>query len=421
MENQNSNRTYVLNKETSKIELHFSKEDYQSLSDEQKKQIKSAYLYSGTAKAWVSRSTNNHYSAIRIAEQLGFTDGGSIGERLSFEESLNKQVAKAEARTERYEQYSDNASKRAEQLQNGAREHEGDISFWTQPFYNTSGGRTFKNYRERIMNNYGKGFDEYRKSEYFSNKARTAEETASMSKFKDRTYLSNRIKESNKTIKTLEKNVVYYEDILYKKQNNIEQDSDFYNNKTMEQIGEYIQETLEKMEYEIDKLAYLENCLDAIGGIAYSNSNVKEGHLVKIRRDWELVVKANKTTVEVKSRYGSIIKYSYAEIQDLQIPEGYQEPTNEIENPYKVNDILVSQSFSGNRIIRAYQVLKVTAKGVQIQQINIDDNNKPIQDGFTLDKPMRKGITKSKYSDFIGCYDGDWQLYKWNDKEVKTA
>lgn len=63
-------KSYLFNKETQKIELHFSKEEYQSLSEELKRQLKSAYLFSGKAQAWVSRSTNNHYNAIKVAEKL---------------------------------------------------------------------------------------------------------------------------------------------------------------------------------------------------------------------------------------------------------------------------------------------------------------------------------------------------------------
>jgi hypothetical protein len=44
-------KTYVFNKETQKIELHFSKEEYQALSEELKRELKSAYLFSGKAQA----------------------------------------------------------------------------------------------------------------------------------------------------------------------------------------------------------------------------------------------------------------------------------------------------------------------------------------------------------------------------------
>ena len=409
-------KTYILNKETQKIELHFSKSEYQGLSDSEKRELKSTYLFSGKAQAWVSRSTNNHYSALRVAEKLGFTNGGSIGECLSYEEELNRKAEKAENRIERYEQYAENAEQRAEGLQKAFNSHRGDIAFLTQPIYNNAGGRAFKNYKDKIMNRYEKGFEEYRKSEYFKNKAITAGETANMEQLKDKVYLNNRIKECNSAIKKLEESIIRYEDIIYKKQNNIEIKNSFINEKSIEDYQGYLQNTLEKMEYELDKLAFLENKFDEIGGNKYNKENIKTGYLVKIRGTWETVLKANKITVETQPIQENIkmfiMKHPYAEIQDMKIPEGFKENEKKIEtieNPYKVNDILIHNAIGSDYVITAYQVLKTTAKGVTLQKIKVEDN-KPIRDNFISDKTMQKKIVKSKYSDFIGCYDNGWQL-----------
>lgn len=366
----------------------------------------------------MSRSTNNHYHAIKIAEKLGFTNKEIIGERLSYAEQIEKQKERAEARAEKYEQYANNAEKRAEELQRELKGYHGDISFFTQPIINGhSGSEAFAKRRERIFNRYKKGFEEYRKSDYFRTKTITAEKTASMSKFKDRSYLTNRIKECNSNIKKLESNITHYEDIIYKKENNIELASIFYKEKSIEQIQEYLQDTLEKMEYELDKLAYLQNCLEELGKV-YDKSNLKVGYEVKIRGEWEKIIKLNRTTVEVQPLEERIKMYiskrAYSEIEDMRIPADYKEEKEVLENPYKENDILVQYAIAGDRIIRAYQVLKITAKGVQIQEINTE-NNKPILNSFKAgSKPMRKRIVKSKYSDFIGVYEGNWQLYKYN-------
>ena len=69
---------YLLNKETQKIELHFDKSEYMALSDAQKKEIKSNFLWSKMAGAWVSRSINNHYWALKVAEKLGLEDGEAL-------------------------------------------------------------------------------------------------------------------------------------------------------------------------------------------------------------------------------------------------------------------------------------------------------------------------------------------------------
>jgi len=57
-------------------------------------------------------------------------------------------------------------------------------------------------------------------------------------------------------------------------------------------------------------------------------------------------------------------------------------------------------------------VVKVTKTGVKIQRIEVE-NGKPIANQFISDKAMQKKIVKSKFSDFVGVYDDDWQLHKY--------
>ena len=398
-------RKYYLNQETQKIELRdLSKEEYQALSDELKKEVKGAYLFSGKIGAWVSRSTNNHYSAIRTAEKLGFTEQEIIGERLSFAEEIERQKEKAEARAERYEGYAYNAEKKAENLQSELNSYHGDIAFMTQPIIKGhSGSEAFGKRRERIFNRYRKGFEEYRKSDYFKSKARTAEETASMSKFKDRSYLINRIKECNKIIKNYESYIVRAEE----KQ---------YNGDT--EAAERIERYLTEIEYQLDKLAYLENCLEELGGV-YNKDNLKVGYEVKIRGSWEKILKLNRTTVEVQpleERISMFIsKRDYSEIQDMRIPKEFKQ-AEEIQNPFIEGDIFVLYSFGMKPVvIRAYQVLKTTAKGVTVQEVNIDDNRQPIKDGFKVgSKPLRRQITENKYTKKLRICIDDYELKKYD-------
>ncbi len=210
---------YLLNKETQKIEMHFDKQEYLALSDEQKREIKSRFLWSRTAGAWVSRSKNNHYFALQVAKKLNLEDAGAVGERLSYEEELNKKAEKAEARSERYEEYADNAQKRAENMQAGFNECRKDLSWLTQPNINSARGRAFTRSREKIINRYRQGFEEYRKSDYFKERAEVARQTADKKQLENPIYLHNRIKECKRNITKLEKNIVYYEEQLYKIEN----------------------------------------------------------------------------------------------------------------------------------------------------------------------------------------------------------
>lgn len=414
---------YILNQETQKIELHFSKPEYHALSEDQKKEIKSSFLWSGKVGAWVSRSTNNHYWALKVAEKLGLENAGKVGDRLSYAEQLERKSEKAEARAERYEEYSNNAEKRAVNLQADFNKYRKDWSWLTQPIIaGHSGSRAFANHRNKVMARYERGFEEYEKSNYYKERAAIARGTASNVKLQDRVYLSNKIKEQNKQIKTYQGIVVRYEEALYK----IQQGEELKNRSgeilTEAYIEQRISEMLEKYEWENDKLEFFEKCLSEIGGIQFSKDNIKVGYIVTIRNSGRLceIVSAGPVNVTYKildgGAAGMVLTDPYAAI--VEIVEA-KETKQEVENPYIVGDILYHQSISGSRIIAAYQVIKTTATGVKLQEINISEN-KPQPNNFKSDKQIQKKIVKSKWSDFVGLYMNDWQLYKYQAEEAKA-
>lgn len=312
---------YVLNLETSKLELHFSKSEYQALTDSLKREIKSAFLFSGKAGAWVSRTTNNHWRAEQVAKKLELENGGKVGERLSYAEQLEVKAEKAEARADRYEQYSDNAENRAEQLQSALNSYRGDTAFFTQPIIaGHAGSQAFANYRRRLYNRYEKGVEEYKKSEYYQDRAETARATADNTKLKNKVYLDNRMKECNKSLKIYQERIVNYENNLYKLQNGEilkAWDGSLF---TIEGQERGIENTLGKYEYEQDKLNFFEDCLAQLGGVIYNKSNVNKGDMVKIRGSWGKVLSANPTTVRILDHLGwDWMKYLYSEIQEHKV------------------------------------------------------------------------------------------------------
>lgn len=416
---------YILNQETQKIELHFSKSEYMALSDEQKKEIKSNFLWSSKAGAWVSRSTNSHYWALKVAEKLGLEDGGKTGERLSYAEQLEHKAERAEARAERFIRYAENAEKRGETLQAELNSHRGDIAFFTQPNINSSAGRAFTNYRDRLYQRYEKGMEEYRKSEYFKNRAAAAQATADMKRLKDAVYLHNRIKECNAAIKKLQGHIVSYEEQIHK----IRQGEEIYNwitrePLTVERLEECMQERLEKMEYEIDKLAFLENCLSEIGGIQFSKDNIKVGYIVKMKH-WGRceVLSAGPVNVTFKildgGAAGGYLTEPYAAI--VEIIEAKEPAVKKVVNPYQVGDILTMHygMDTKNPVYRAYQVIKTTETGVKLQQIAVK-NGVPVAGQF-IGEPVQRKVTQSKWSDWVGVYMDDWQLHKYEVKEMAGA
>jgi hypothetical protein len=407
-------KQYILNLETGKIELHFSKEEYLALPEDIKKELKSNFLFSGQKNAWVSRSKHNHHYAIVTAKKLGFTDGGKIGERLSYAKELERKAEKAEAKIERLEEYAENAEKRGKALQVEREKYRGDYTFWTQPIIlGHAGSEAFGKRRNRIVERYIKGFEEYKKSDYFKQRAESAQATADMKQLKNPIYINNRIEECNKTIRALERNIITTEQHIYE-------------GKPYE---EYLTDYLNKLEYEIDKLAFLENCMEEInellkehGKKLYTKADIKPGYLIRIRHGWAEVIRMNPKTIT--ARYtehpleGFDCSPAYVEVREVKIPEGWTE-NNKVENPFEIGDIVYYTAIGGNKILRAYQVIKTTDKMVTIRRIDVQEN-KPIKDNFISDKQERRSVKNDRQGNFVVNYD-DWYLYKYIEEEQKAV
>ncbi len=402
---------YINNLETNHIELHFEKSDYMALSAEQKTELKSAFNWSRYAKAWVSKSTRDHYRALQIAKKLGFTEEEKQGKRLTFAEEMERKAEKAERRAERMETHAENAEKRAGSYQAEFNKCRQDWSWLTQPNINSSAGRRFTKQREKVMTRYEKGFEEYRKSEYFKERAATARGTASMAQLEDPVYIAKKIKECQKEIKLLVKLVTRTEDNLYRVENGEELKNYYGDIIKAEKLQENLLTLADKLEYQIDKQAYMENAMDAIratGRKIYTKDDIKPGYFVKARYGWQEVSKTGSTKFYTKD--GSIYGNIYAEIKEVKIPEGWTEPKNEAHN-VKEGEIFTKNNTCG-QIIRAYQVVKTTAKTVQIREIAVADNQSPLRDRFINEKIERKTVKKKNDGTTV-LYDGHWFLYKY--------
>ena len=254
-------KEYIFNKETLKIELSFDKAEYQEMDEEQKRDLKSNFLWSGKSACWVSRAKEpNLWRARRTAEALGFAKGEDKGERLTFAEQVEQKQERAEARADRFEGYADNAEKRAERLQADFNECRKDWSWLTQPNINTAGGRAFTNQRNKIIARHEKGFKEHDKSQYFKDRAETSRETA-QGRFDDVRYLNNRIKECKLHIVHLQKNL----DSVNEKISRAEQgervyyaDGGVYH---IEDMHKRKNDYLERINAQADKMAFMESKL----------------------------------------------------------------------------------------------------------------------------------------------------------------
>lgn len=277
---------YVRNKTTNKLELHFDKETYMGLSDEQKKEIKSAFLFSRKSGAWVSRAKfPNLYRAEKIAEKLGLENAGCEGESLSFREQQEIKMQKAERRAERMEYRAGKAMERGEALQKSIHDMHGDIAFFTQPNINTSSGRAFTRRRKRMFDAWERGFDEFKKSEYYAERAEIARETASNKEANDKAFCKRRIDEAESHIRKLKKNIAVYEEYKQAIENG-EKPKDIYGcwvHANADTIDAQLDKWYEMLEMYIDKTIYYHECIESAGGIQFSKDNLNKGDYIEIK------------------------------------------------------------------------------------------------------------------------------------------
>lgn len=247
------NNCYIENLETGKIELHFDKALYMALEDSQKSQIKSNFLFSRYSSAWISRRKYpNLYGLKELAQSLGLEDGGTEGERLSFEEQEQNRIAKAERRADRYEYKADKADKEGERLTAPIDRMHGDIAFFTQPNINTSAGRAFTNKRNKMWNSWERGMEEHKKADYYRDRAETARQSAELPAID---FCQRRIDEAQSAIRKLQKWTTPDQDRIAAEQSKIE---------------------------------YYSNLIEQQGGIKYNKTNINKGDLLKVKT-WGLV------------------------------------------------------------------------------------------------------------------------------------
>lgn len=311
---------YILNLETGKIELHFEKSYYAALSEEDKSSIKSCFLWGRRSSCWISRTKEpNNTRAIRIAEKIGIANAGKTGERLSFAEQMERKAERAERRAERYEEHAEAAEKRGEQLQKPLNDMNGDIAFFTQPNINTSAGRAFTNRRNKMFAAFEHGFDEFKKSEYWRERAKTAQATADRKELQDPGFVMRRIKEREADIRALKRNIDEQENMLKAIEAGAEpvDRHGWKVNTTPEKIQKSLEYWLDRLEIKLDELGFYQTCLDNAGGVRFSRENIKIGDIVKIWHRWiGEVISAGPKNITINSN-GFELTYSYAEIESV--------------------------------------------------------------------------------------------------------
>ena len=376
-------KPYIFNLETTKIELHFEKSEYTALSAEQKANLKSAFLWSRAGGCWVSRAKEpNLWWAKQVAAKLGFTEEQQEGERLSFSEQVERQADRAERRAERYEQYAESAERRGAALQQPLNRMHGDIAFFTQPIIaGHAGSQAFARRREKMFAQYEKGFEEYRKSEYFQDRAKTARATADGAKYRDVAYLDRRIKECRKEIRARKKNIIHYEEILAAIENGEKKKRFDGTPISVEEVTGWMEHEFELIEKAMDKQAFLEACVDQCGGIQFSKDNIKIGFRVRLNDGFDSeveVIGAGPQNITYRiltgGAKGMVLQAAYAEIKEIIKAEELRET-----HPFKVGEQFTAEQYvrvgdllKWERVRVTYEIIKASSKTIQLKPVDGD-------------------------------------------------
>lgn len=363
---------YLTNMETLKLELHFEKEEYIALSDEQKSNIKSNFLFSRRSGAWVSRCKfPNLYCAESVAKKLGLENKGKKGETLTFAEQMGRKAERAEARADRYDAKSAQAIKNASALQKPINDMHGDIAFFTQPNINSSSGRAFSRRRDRMWASWERGWDEYKKSEHYAECAAIARQTAEQTKPTDKGFCDRRIKDAEKTIRAQKKNIDYYNKLLTQLENG--EEIKRYNGDllTVETVNEWLEHSDLIVKQAMSKLIYYKDCIESLGGVQFSKNNIKPGYIVYISRWGECeVISAGRVNIRYKILHGGAAGFdgvaAYAEIEKIVSENTPDMPMH----PFKVGDVYKVwryNEFTFKREQVEYTITKVTPEKVTLK------------------------------------------------------
>lgn len=364
---------YIINRETEKLELHFDKSEYQALSDDQKSTIKSNFLFSRYGGCWVSRAKiPNLWRAEQVAKSLGAENQGKSGELLSFEEKMERKAARAEERAERMDARADAAEQRGEQLQKPINARRGDIAFFTQPNINTSSGRTFTRQRERMFAAFERGMDEFKKSEYYAERAEAARRTANLENSKDKAFCDRRVKDAQKNIKAIQKNLDHYHAML--ECDGMGEQQKRFDGTPIEraEIERWIEDAEERLESEISRLCYYQSCIDDLGGVQFSKENIKPGYVVKIKHYNDCtVLRTGPKNIIYRTPNGFNLTAAYAEILEIVKAEETIKPTH----PFKVGETFeVGAYVDGHRVKQVWEIVKSTATTVTLKNQTTGEN-----------------------------------------------
>lgn len=249
---------------------------------------------------------------------------------------------------------------------------------------------------------FDRGFDEYRKSEYYRERAEIARSTADMKELKDRGFIMRRIRECESAIRKLKKAVEHNEQIKSRVDSGTPVKRFDGTPVTPDIANDWLEDSLDKLEAQLDKLGYYQDALDALGGVPYSQDNIKPGYIVNVKRfgNCRVVSTGPKNITYQTGVDGVPLTASYAEIRSVVRAE--EKPAEA--QPFKVGEVFTCSRWNrekGDVDKLEFRIIRATDKSVTIQT----GDEKPF-----VRKPTQVAWDKS----------GKWRLCitDWNDGTV---
>lgn len=193
---------YLINLETGKVNIFSEKQFFELLTAEQKDTIRRYCLWSRTQNCWISKAKSENAGYLRRQlDSMSFIYKEAIGEKLSFEQQIQREKEKSESRAERALARAAKSDERSEQLYGQAKSMAGQIPLGQPILVGHHSEKADRNFRDRIHNKFGKAFEEMDKADFYRKQAEWARKEADGKKYEDPFYLGNRIKECERDLK----------------------------------------------------------------------------------------------------------------------------------------------------------------------------------------------------------------------------
>lgn len=258
-----------------------------------------------------------------------------------------------------------------------------------------------------MIESYFKGFEEFKKSEYWEGRVEAAMATVSGTKPTDKGFLVRKANELENGLKKLKSNLDTYNERVKR----IESGEVLHRVNGDVVTKDDMLRLIDKVEYQIEsdisKIVYYKKCLEDLGGVEFSKDNIKKGYKIMHKR-WDLcevvgtgpknftyrILEGGAKGMGGSSPYADIIKVVSTEV--------------EVEmHPFKVGERFTVKVWNGNEYVNVeYTITKVSPKRVTLSN----------EKGESIVR-QPKLITYGQNSEWVMDITGDYNGYVRKPKE----